>query len=110
MVVRRFSIRVGYVALYLTFLLAAHARAQEFAVAVPADQAFVNRFWQADSEASRLALSEELLMSQPDPETLFELLKAGPAYSDEVPLGEQLLARTNNAGTEFPYMINIPQD
>ena len=79
MVVRRLSISVGYVALCLTCLLAAHSRAQESAGVVPADQIFVNRFWQADSEASRLALSEEILMSQPDPEALFELLKAGPA-------------------------------
>ena len=34
----------------------------------------------------------------------------GPLYSDQVPLGEHVLARTNSAGTEFPYMINIPQD
>ncbi|MGA0289909.1 MAG: dienelactone hydrolase family protein, partial [Pseudohongiellaceae bacterium] len=110
MAVRRLSIRVGYLALCLTCLLAAQSRAQESADAVPADQTFVNRFWQADSEVSRLALSEELLLSQPDPAALFELLKAGPVYSDEVPLGEHVLARTNNAGTEFPYMINIPQD
>ena len=78
--------------------------------AVPADQTFVNRFWQADSEAARMALSEQLLVSQPDPAALFELLKVGPLYSDKVPLGEHVLARTNSAGTEFPYMINIPQD
>ena len=110
MAVRRLSIRVGYLALCLTCLLAAQSRAQESADAVLADQTFVNRFWQADSEASRMALSEELLLSQPDPAALFELLKAGPVYSDEVPLGEHVLARTNNAGMEFPYMINIPQD
>ena len=110
MALRRLSIRVGYLALCLNCLLAAQSRAQESADAVPADQTFVNRFWQADSEASRLALSEELMLSQPDPAALFELLKAGPVYSDEVLLGEHVLARTNNAGMEFPYMINIPQD
>ena len=110
MVVRRSSIRVGYLAFCLVYLLAAQSRAQETEEAVPADQAFVNRFWQADSEAARMALSEELLVSQPDPAALFELLKVGPLYSDQVPLGEHVLARTNSAGTEFPYMINIPQD
>ena len=110
MVVRRSSIRVGYLAFCLVYLLAAQSRAQETEEAVPADQAFVNRFWQADSEAARMALSEELLASQPDPAALFELLKVGPLYSDQVPLGEHVLARTNSAGTEFPYMINIPQD
>ena len=85
MAVRRLSIRVGYLAFCLTCLLAAQSRAQESADAVPADQTFANRFWQADSEVSRLTLSEELLLSQPDPAALFELLKACLLYTSPSP-------------------------
>ena len=102
MALRRLSIRVGYLALCLTCLLAAQSRAQESADAVPADQTFVNRFWQADSEASRVALSEELMLSQPDPAALFELLKAGPIYSDEVPLVSTCWRERTTPGRSFP--------
>ena len=58
MVVRRLFIRVGYLALCLSYLLAAQSRAQESAEAVSAGQTFVNRFWQADSEACLLYTSD----------------------------------------------------
>ncbi|MBG09848.1 MAG: hypothetical protein CMD92_01630 [Gammaproteobacteria bacterium] len=99
-----------YLALCWSCLLAMHSQAQELGNIVSADQTFVNRLWQADSETARLELSEELLMSQPDPTELYELLKKGPHYSDEVTLGEQVLSRTNSSGTEFPYMVKIPED
>jgi hypothetical protein len=87
---------VGYLAFCLVYLLAAQSRAQETEEAVPADQAFVNRFWQADSEAARMALSEQLLVSQPDPAALFELLKVGPLYSDMI--------RSGNGPLSLSYM------
>ena len=102
MVVRRSSVRVGYLAFCLVYLLAAQSRAQETEEAVPADQAFVNRFWQADSEASRMALSEELLLSQPDPAALFELLKRGQSTRIRSPLASMCWREPTAPGQNSP--------
>ena len=104
------SNNLGYLALCFYCLVVVQSKAQEMEDVVSVDQTFVNRFWKAESEAARIALSEQLLMSQPDLPELFGLLKTGPRYSDEAPLGEQVMVRTNSAGTEFPYMVHIPED
>lgn len=68
----------------------------------------VNRFWLSD-EATATSAAEELLTISRDVAELYSWLKRGPSYESDVPIGEQVLSRTAEDGTEFPYMVFIPE-
>ncbi|MBU15655.1 MAG: hypothetical protein CMQ14_11325 [Gammaproteobacteria bacterium] len=72
--------------------------------------AAVTEFWRADSAAARAALVDEILASQTSVEELLALFQAGPMYDADVPTGEQLRQRINAEGTEYPYMLYVPED
>ena len=73
-------------------------------------EAVVTEFWRADSAAARAALVDEILASQTSVEELLALFQAGPMYDADVPTGEQLRQRINAEGTEYPYMLYVPED
>jgi predicted esterase len=73
-------------------------------------EAAVTEFWRADSAAARAALVDEILASQTSVEELLALFQAGPMYDADVPTGEQLRQRINAEGTEYPYMLYVPED
>lgn len=82
---------------------------QSAAAVDEAAQALVTRFWNAaaaDSAASAQALEE----AAPDAATLYSWLRAGPQWSGNVPTGELHLTRTDAEGTEFPYVVLVPED
>jgi predicted esterase len=55
-------------------------------------------------------LVDEILESQTSVEELLALFQAGPMYDADVPTGEQLRQRINAEGTEYPYMLYVPED
>jgi predicted esterase len=73
-------------------------------------EAAVTEFWRADSAVARAALVDEILESQTSVEELLALFQAGPMYDADVPTGEQLRQRINAEGTEYPYMLYVPED
>ena len=68
----------------------------------------VNAFWQANSEAERQAAAEALEAASSDAATLFRWLRLGPDYSAEVATGIVEASRIAADGTEFPYVILVP--
>ena len=96
----------------LTTLLGAALLLTQCQSAVAIDetaQALVTRFWNA-SAAETAATAQQLEEAAPDAATLFSWLRAGPQWSAEVPTGELHLSRTDAEGTEFPYVVLVPQD
>lgn len=73
-----------------------------------ATQALVTRFWTATPEDS--AAGQSLLDAAPDAATLHEWLRSGPQWSPDVPTGELHLSRVDAEGTEFPYVVLVPDD
>ncbi len=69
----------------------------------------VSDFWRAQSPAEVQVAGEQLLASANDVGTLYQWLKAGPEYRDDVPRDYQETSRSNSAGMQFPYVVLIPE-
>lgn len=70
----------------------------------------VTQFWQSGNADSSAEVGAELIAASRDVAELYSLLKQGPSYSSDVPVGEQVSSRIAEDGTEFPYMVFIPED
>jgi predicted esterase len=70
----------------------------------------VNQLWSASGEAQAAEIQSQLLNSSTDVVTLYQLLKAGPTYSADVPIGQQENVRVAADGSRFPYVFLIPDD
>ncbi len=79
--------------------------------AAPAGEALtlVTQFWQA-SDSREAVAAQALRDHNSDVTQLYSWLKAGPAYSDQVPVGQLEFARTDAQGTEFPFVLLVPED
>lgn len=74
------------------------------------EQQLVDNFWSALSE-DEIQLSRQQLAAQvAGVDELYQLLKAGPAYSPDVAVGQLESARISADGTRFPYVILVPDD
>jgi len=74
-----------------------------------AAQALVTDFWNASPEDAAAA-AQRLEDAAPDPATLHQWLRAGPQWSRDVPTGELHHSRMDDAATEFPYVVLVPED
>lgn len=70
----------------------------------------VTQFWQSEDAETSAQAGAELIAASRDVAELYSLLKQGPSYSSDVPVGEQVSSRIAEDGTEFPYMVFIPED
>ncbi len=69
----------------------------------------ISAFWQArDSESLRVS-SDALRASSDDATDLFQWLRAGPVYRDDVPVGVQERYRVDEHGRRFPYVYVVPE-
>ncbi|MCY4265343.1 MAG: hypothetical protein OXE78_10860 [Gammaproteobacteria bacterium] len=68
----------------------------------------ITQLWQLPVEEAT-GVSNALLSKTVDVQELYQLLKTGPVYRADVPLGRQLLSRISTDGTEFPFMVWIPE-
>lgn len=73
------------------------------------DQDLITRYWTASSAAERDRVATALAAST-DVNDLYQLLKSGPRFSPEVPVGEVTGVRVSDDGIEFPYVLLIPDD
>jgi predicted esterase len=95
---------------YLIILLSGLLIQQPLMAADAGDgAALVTAFWHADSVAAREQARGQLLQAAPDVATLYQWLKSGPAYSKDVPLGQQERVRLSPDGTRFPYVFVVPE-
>jgi len=85
-------------------------RAQQQEALSELNAAAVTEFWRAESTAARAALADTILASQTGVDELVALFQAGPVYDAEVPTGEQMRQRFDAEGTEYPYMLYVPED
>ncbi len=79
------------------------------AVGSDANQTLVDQFWRASSEPEQQQSNARLLETETDVGALYDQLKAGPAYSPDVPTGQLELSRTAPDGTVFPYVVLVPE-
>lgn len=80
--------------------------------AAPSGEAaeLLDRFWQTDTEAEAASIAPALSAQAGNVDTLYQWLKADPQYSADVPVGQVSLSRTDASGTEFPYVLLVPED
>ncbi|MEX0965141.1 MAG: hypothetical protein WDZ52_13985 [Pseudohongiellaceae bacterium] len=99
-------LRIDILALWLSIALvqgAAHA-------AEGADGAqLVTEFWSASTDAELKSSKQKLINAAADVDSLYQWLKAGPVYSQNVPLGQQESARIDLDGTRYPFVYLIPE-
>jgi hypothetical protein len=107
---RSFQYKPGYLALIFYVLAGAEAVAQGQQAPPELSEAAVTQFWRADSAVARAALADEILASQTSIDELVALFQAGPVYDADVPIGEQMRRRIDADGTEYPYMLYVPED
>lgn len=96
----------------LAFALSAAVLLTQCQSAVAIDdaaQALVTRFWSAAPEDAAAA-AQSLQEAAPDAATLHQWLRAGPQWSRDVPTGELQLSRVDAQGTQFPYVVLVPDD
>ena len=78
------------------------------------DSSLVRQFWSAASSAERSAVAAELIAYSEadgiDIQSLYQLLKTGPSYSADVPVGQQESVRVASDGTRFPYVFLVPEE
>ena len=70
----------------------------------------VTNFWQATTPSERLTASAALEAASSDAEALYRWLRLGPEYRADVPTGVVEASRTAADGTEFPYVILVPEN
>ena len=73
------------------------------------DSELVTAFWSASTEAEIESSKRQLMAQAPDIETLYQWLDAGPAFAQDVALGQQESARIDIDGTRYPYVYLIPE-
>ena len=73
-------------------------------------QTLVTQFWQADGAAERNTIAAQLNERSPDVDTLYDWLKGGPQYSDDVPTGIVESVYEAPDGITYPYVFVIPED
>ncbi len=74
-----------------------------------ATQALVTRFWTASPQDAPVS-AQQLQDAAPDALTLHAWLKAGPQWLQDVPTGELHRSRIDAEGTQFPYVLLVPED
>ena len=74
-----------------------------------AAQELVTHFWNASPSASDAA-AQRLQESAPDAATLHAWLRSGPQWSPDAPTGELHLSREDAEGTEFPFVVLVPEN
>lgn len=95
--------------LALTVLLAAVCSTSAFSAEADDLRQLVTQLWQAEDE-SVTGIAESLEQAVPDVTRLYQLLREGPEYSANVPVGEQVMSRIADDGTEYPFMVFVPPD
>jgi predicted esterase len=73
------------------------------------DSKLVTAFWSASTEADIESSKRQLIALAPDIETLYKWLDAGPAFAQDVALGQQESARIDIDGTRYPFVYLIPE-
>jgi predicted esterase len=73
------------------------------------DSELVTAFWSASTEAEIESSKRQLMAQAPDIETLYHWLDAGPAFAQDVALGQQESARVDFDGTRYPFVYLIPE-
>ena len=73
------------------------------------DSELVTAFWSASTEAEIESSKRQLMAQAPDIETLYQWLDAGPAFAQDVALGQQESARVDFDGTRYPFVYLIPE-
>lgn len=71
-------------------------------------QTLVTSFWQATTPGEQRASEQALLAAAGDVATLYDWLREGPAYSDEVTTGAWEGSRTGSDGLTFRYGVVAP--
>ncbi len=94
--------------LLCTCLLSQRSTAAGHAADQPGQQ-LVGALWRATSAEQKQLAITQLLDGAPDTHTLYQWLRAGPAWSDTAARGQLELQREGADGLQFPYVVLVPE-
>ncbi len=69
----------------------------------------VNAWWQAETESEREQAAAALESAAADAQALYRWLRLGPEFSAEVATGIVSQSRVASDGTEFPWVVLVPE-
>ncbi len=80
--------------------------------AAPAGQAaaLLEHYWSAEDSEDQRSSGEALADASESVDTLYAWLKNGPQYHADVPVGMVETSRLADDGTDFPFVILVPED
>ena len=94
----------------LIFSSIALTQCQSIAAPEGRPQDLLLQYWQAESPEEITRTSNALAQASPDINTLYQWLKTGPEFPNDVAVGLMRLTRIAPDGTEFPYALRVPEN
>ena len=102
----RFVLVTAWLTIVACLLVAHPVRAQETSTDL---RAALEAFWAASDRQTHEARAASVVALDPEFDAVYDLLRAGRAYSADVPTGVVARSRRNADGTRYLYALIIPE-
>lgn len=108
--VESFKLKNNWKLILGAFVIASAFAFEKVSVAEEIDGSeLVTAFWSANTEVEIESNKRRLIAQASNIETLYRWLNAGPAFAQDVGLGQQESARIDRDGTRYPFVYLIPE-
>jgi len=108
--VESFKLKNNWKLILGAFVIASAFAFEKVSVAEEIDGSeLVTAFWSANTEVEIESNKRRLIAQASNIETLYRWLNAGPAFAQDVALGQQESARIDRDGTRYPFVYLIPE-
>ena len=108
--VESFKLKNNWKLILGAFVIASAFAFEKVSVAEEIDGSeLVTAFWTANTEVEIESNKRRLIAQASNIETLYRWLSAGPAFAQDVGLGQQESARIDHDGTRYPFVYLIPE-
>ena len=108
--VESFKLKNNWKLILGAFVIASAFAFEKVSIAEEIDGSeLVTAFWSANTEVEIESNKRRLIAQASNIETLYRWLNAGPAFAQDVALGQQESARIDRDGTRYPFVYLIPE-
>ena len=108
--VESFKLKNNWKLILGAFVIASAFSFEKVSVAEEIDGSeLVTAFWSANTEVEIESNKRRLIAQASNIETLYRWLNAGPAFAQDVGLGQQESVRIDRDGTRYPFVYLIPE-
>ena len=108
--VESFKLKNNWKLILGAFVIASAFAFEKVSVAEEIDGSeLVTAFWSANTEVEIESNKRRLIAQASNIETLYRWLNAGPAFAQDVGLGQQESVRIDRDGTRYPFVYLIPE-